>query len=62
MQDLFKGREKMGEWQKVSETDNKFLNIIGNMCGWISALFLKPHIRWGTMWTYDSDDDIMEDL
>jgi hypothetical protein len=48
-------------WQRVSETDNKFLNLIGNICGWISGMFLKPYIRWGTMWTYELDDDIIDE-
>jgi hypothetical protein len=47
-------------WQKVSETDNKLLNILGNICGRIANLFLKPYIRWGTMYeyTFDLEEDI----
>lgn len=42
-------------WEKVSETDNKLLNILGNICGGIANVFLKPYIRWGTMYEYKFD-------
>ena len=52
-------------WTKVKGSDNPILNIIGNICGRISAIFLKPHMRWGTVWEWDLDleEDIdKEDL
>ena len=47
-------------WSKVSETDNKLLNFVGNMSGRIANVFLKPYIRWGTMWEYKFD--MQEDI
>lgn len=47
-------------WSRVSETDNKALNVIGNICGKIADFFLKPYIRWGTMWEYKFD--MQEDI
>jgi hypothetical protein len=46
------------KWKKHKGSDNPILNTIGNLCGWISHIFLKPQIRWGTMWEWDITEDI----
>jgi hypothetical protein len=50
-------------WKKSKGSDNLILNTIGNICGWVSHIFLKPNIRWGTMWEYkfDLEEDIDKD-
>ena len=47
-------------WNQIKGSENPILNFIGNMCGKISHIFLKPHIRWGTMFEYqfDLEEDI----
>jgi hypothetical protein len=42
-------------WKKIKGSENPILNAIGNICGKISHIFLKPSIRWGTMWEFDLD-------
>jgi len=39
---------------------DKFLNIIGNICGEIANILLKPYIKWGTIheYTFDIKEDI----
>jgi hypothetical protein len=46
------------KWKKHKGSDNPILNAIGNLCGRISHMFLKPHIRWGTMYEWDMTEDI----
>jgi hypothetical protein len=51
------------KWKKVNGSDNLILNAIGNLCGRISHIFLKPSIKWGTMYEWDLEEDIdKEDL
>ena len=45
-------------WNEIKGSENPILNAIGNMCGHISKIFLKPQMRWGTMWTLDFEEDI----
>ena len=47
-------------WNKEKGSDNPILNAIGNICGVIAHWFLKPQMKWGTMWTLNFDDE--EDL
>ena len=46
------------KWRKTQGSDNPILNAIGNLCGRISHMFLKPHMRWGTMYEWDMDEEI----
>ena len=48
-------------WNEIKGSKNPILNAIGNMCGRISKIFLKPQMRWGTMWTLDFEEDIDKD-
>jgi hypothetical protein len=42
---------------KVKGSTNIVLNAIGNISGWISYMFLKPSMRWGTWYELDMSDD-----
>lgn len=42
-------------WKKIKGSENPILNMIGNICGKVSHVFLKFNIKWGTMWEYDID-------
>lgn len=50
-------------WSKEKGSQNPILNLIGNICGKVSHMFLKPYSRWGTVWTLEFGEDIdKEDL
>jgi hypothetical protein len=48
-------------WNQIKGSDNPILNTIGNICGRISSIFLKPHMWWGTVWEWDATEDIDKD-
>jgi hypothetical protein len=48
-------------WNKVKGSDNPILNTVGNICGKISSIFLRPHMWWGTMYELDMTEDIDKD-
>jgi len=45
-------------WTKEKGSANPILNMIGNICGKLSHILMKPQIRWGTMWTLEFSEDI----
>jgi hypothetical protein len=48
-------------WKQSRGSDNPILNIIGNICGRISGLFIKPYLWWGTTWTINFKEEIDQD-
>jgi hypothetical protein len=43
--------------RKVRHTDVWILNKIGNICGTIGGVIMRPYYKWGTFYTVDWVDD-----
>ena len=47
---------------KFEATQNRFLRLIGNVCGKGAGFLLKVYLRWGTSYGWDDDLDDLDGL